>query len=254
MMNNNCIIAEDFKLPSEAKIYDEQFDPNIRLRSMTVREEMKRLSTSVYPHKVLCEIIDACLLTKLPMSVYDLHVGDYEYLLHKLRVVTYGPDYKMIVGCPHCNSTHDQVVNLDELQNKPLDLEGYASTIKFILPNCKKEIQLRMQTPRLLDSVEYKINEFKKKNTNIDIDMAPIITLQNMIELVDGKKLSYAELENFVNNLSARDYNYINLKISNANAYVGINSRLNINCKRCGGEINTFFRFGSEFFRPTTDQ
>ena len=256
MNNQNYTIAEDYKLPSEAKIYSQDFDPNIRLRSMTVRDEMKRLAPSVYAHKTLCEIIDSCLLTKLPMSVYDLCVGDYEYLLHKLRIVTYGPEYKMVVGCPHegCNSVHEEIVDLDSLTIRELDMEKYKNSTTFILPKSNKEIKIKMQTPRILDNIDYKVKDFKKKNPNVEYDMTPVITLQEMIELVDGKKLSYAELENFINNLSARDYNYINSKINTLNSLIGIEGKLTLNCKKCGGEILTFFRFGPEFFRPTTDE
>ena len=35
-------IAEEYKLPSEGKIYSVPFDPKVKLRSMTVQEEMKR--------------------------------------------------------------------------------------------------------------------------------------------------------------------------------------------------------------------
>ena len=37
-------IAEEYRLPSEGKIYSVPFDPKVKLRSMTVQEEMKRQS------------------------------------------------------------------------------------------------------------------------------------------------------------------------------------------------------------------
>ena len=87
-------IAESYTLPSLGKVYDHEINPHIKLRSMTTTEEMKRLSPSDRPYENLAEIIDDCLIEKPDISAYDLCVGDFQFLLHKLRIVTYGPMYK----------------------------------------------------------------------------------------------------------------------------------------------------------------
>ena len=58
-------IQEEYVLPSKGKLYNVPFDPTIKLRSMTVADEMKRLQVSDNPYKVMSEIIDDCLITKL---------------------------------------------------------------------------------------------------------------------------------------------------------------------------------------------
>lgn len=248
----NYTIAEEFVLPSGGKVYDQQFDPHIKLKSMTIRDEMKRTSNNSTAHRNLCEIIDGCLLTKLPYSCYDLCVGDYEYLLHKLRVVTYGPDYKMIVGCPHCENIYEAIVNLDDLKTKEFDLKDLNECLHFTLPVSKKTIELRLQTPRILDTIETKVKEMKSKD-KITYDPTALVTLQQCISLVDGVKLSYVELENFINQLGARDANFILNKIAKATSMIGLDTKLDVTCSSCGGDIKTYFRFGSEFFRPTND-
>ena len=251
--NTNYTIAEDFELPSQGKIYDVALDPHVRLRSMTVRDEMKRQSQTNAPHRTLCEIIDTCLVTKLPIRCYDLCIGDYEYLLHKLRVVSYGPDYKMVVGCPHCTSVYEETINLDDLKVKEVDFNELENNLKFTLPASKKEIKIKLQTAHILDSIDLKVKDLKKKNTGDSFDPTMLVTLQETIDTVDGIKLSYVELENFINNLSARDGNYIMNKIEKANRMIGLDTSLDVTCKTCGGDIKTFFRFGPEFFRPEED-
>ena len=61
---------------------------------MTTVEEMRRLAPSEHTYKNLCELIDDCMVEPIGMSVYDMHLADYQYLLHRLRIVTYGVDYK----------------------------------------------------------------------------------------------------------------------------------------------------------------
>lgn len=250
--NKNYTIAESFTLPSGGKVYGQQFDPHVKLKSMTIRDEMKRTSQNATPHRNLCEIIDGCLLTKLPYSCYDLCVGDYEFLLHKLRVVTYGPDYKMVVGCPHCASVHEETVNLDELKIKEFKFEDIDAGLHFTLPVCKRQITLKLQTPRILDAIDSRVKEIKRKEKPT-YDPTALVTLQETIDLVDGIKLGYIELENFINQLGAKDANFILNKITKVNGLIGVDTSLDVTCSNCGGDIKTFFRFGPEFFRPTDD-
>ena len=42
--NTNYTIAEGYRLPSEGLIYDVAVNPEIELRSMSARDEMKRLN------------------------------------------------------------------------------------------------------------------------------------------------------------------------------------------------------------------
>ena len=54
----NYTIGEGFILPSCGKIYDKAVNPNVELRSMTARDEMKRLSPSATQFKKLADIIE----------------------------------------------------------------------------------------------------------------------------------------------------------------------------------------------------
>jgi hypothetical protein len=83
-------IMEGYELPSKGKIYSDSVNPHVELRSMTARDEMKRLSPSSTPLKTLADIIEGCCIEKPKVHVYDMALGDYEFLLHKLRIVTYG--------------------------------------------------------------------------------------------------------------------------------------------------------------------
>lgn len=255
-------VAEQYVLPSGGKIYDTPFDPHVRLRSMTVLEEMKRQSGGDSMNAVLCEIIDSCLITKLPVSCYDLAVPDYEYLLHKLRVVTYGPEYNMVVGCPHCKAKglpniQKYSADLDKLEVKTLgDEESLAEFQKcreFTLPKCGKKIKLRISTARLQDEIQNLTKEYNEKHPEYNGDMSPLFTLQTMIESVDGAKLGYIELQELIKHMSAADYNVIIQKLDRLNTSFGINKLISIKCPRCKGDITTFFRWTQEFFRPQID-
>ena len=73
-MNNKAVIAEHFKLPSNGLLYGNNVNPNVKLRSMTVRDEMKRLgpSNDGYMYRAMAEVLDDCLVEKPGISTYDM--------------------------------------------------------------------------------------------------------------------------------------------------------------------------------------
>lgn len=247
----NYTIGEIFTLPSQGKIYDENFPEKIELRSMTARDEMKRLSPSASQFKILADIIEDCLIEKLPIKVYDLALGDYEFLLHKLRIVTYGDEYRMSLRCPFCNEVIDTHAHLEELNVKEFDPDLFAAARTVVLPRSKSVVELNFQTPRLLDEIESKVKDYKRRFRTAELDFNLMVTLISAIDTVDGSHLDSIQKENFVNKLPALDMTKILNSIEILNKTIGIDNSLMITCTKCGGEVPTSFRFGSEFFRPS---
>lgn len=245
-------IAEGYELPSKGKIYDVKVDPQVELRSMTARDEMKRLSPSSSQFKKLADIIEGCMIEKPKIKVYDMALGDYEFLLHKLRIVTYGPDYKLAVGCPHCGSTFEAVANLEQLQILEFDEEKFRELQTFTLPVSGDTIKIKFQTPRMLDELDAKTNEMKRKFRDAELEFRLLILLTSVIDEVNGNKLDPLKAEAYVNKLAARDMTKIVNNLDALNACIGLDTSLFVDCQNCQGEVKTFFRFGTEFFRPTT--
>lgn len=172
------VIGEDCVLPSEGKVYKgAEVNAHVRLRSMTTNEEMRRLSPSDNPYKVMSSIIDDCLVEKPGISSYDMCIGDYQMLLYKLRVVTYGADYNVQCKCPYCLSQSEETVNIDELPIKPYE-EEVEKYLEFDLPKTKHHIRLQMQTPRMIDSISAESRNFRKKAKNFEGDPAFLFTLK----------------------------------------------------------------------------
>ena len=113
---DHITIKESVTLPSKGKFYRDLKTCDIQLRSMTTEEEMLRVSATNTPYKQLCEIIDRCTINDIGMSSYDMHIGDYLYLLYKLRVVTYGSEYLNQTICPFCGQINVSKLDLDNLQ------------------------------------------------------------------------------------------------------------------------------------------
>lgn len=247
----NYTIGESVELPSKGLIYNKPVSATVELRSMTARDEMKRLNPSSTQFKTLADIIESCMIEKPAVHVYDMALGDYEFLLHKLRIVTYGDEYKLYLTCPFCGETIEPIAHLEELRLKEFDLDKFNSLKSITLPKSGVTVTLKFQTPRMLDEIEAKVKEMKRKFKDAEISFDMLVLLETVIDTVDGIKLDPTKAESFVNKLPAMDMTKIINTIDAINDCVGLENLLLINCPRCGGEVRTSFRFGSEFFRPT---
>ena len=248
----NYTIMEGYELPSQGKIYDGvDVNPHVELRSMTARDEMKRLSPSTTPLKTLADIIEGCMIEKPSIHVYDMCIGDYEYLLHKLRIVTYGEKYSLTCKCPDCYNTIDTDADLGQMEIQRFDLDAFNEAKSFQLPVCGKTVELNIQSPRLMEETEAKIKEMQRKYKGSTIDFELMCKLLLNIKTVDGIRHNQFDMENIINNLSAKDMQKILNKIDELGRLVGINNILYVTCPHCKNEVATFFRFGPEFFRPT---
>lgn len=244
----NYTIAESYTLPSKGLIYDVPVNPEIKLRSMTTLEEMKRLSKSDRQYQHMSEIIDDCLVEKPGISAYDMFVGDYQFLLHKLRVVTYGPEYHVASTCPACGNLNDGVVNLDEIPVLEYSDEIKDFT-KVTLPKSGKVIELKFQTPRMLDNIAVQAKEMNRKSRS-SVDYSYIVTLQNFIKTVDGEKLDPLKMEDFVRAMDMQDANTLMQYSKRLAESLGLNTELLNECENCGLTYKNNFRITSEFFGP----
>ena len=185
-------IANEYTLPSGGLVYNKEINPQFKLRSMTTAEEMKRLNHTDRPYRAMAEIIDDCLVEDIGISAYDLCIADYQYMLHKLRIVTYGPNYKIDSTCPYCGTVNKSTLNLDLLPVALFNKEEYEKYMEFELPSTGKRIKLRMQTPRILDEITFKTKEARRKNPKIVGDPAFLFTLESLIDTID-KGLQFFE-------------------------------------------------------------
>jgi len=249
----NYTIAETYTLPSKGRVYSSQVAPDVKIRSMTTMEEMRRLAPSELPYKNMCDIIDDCIVSELGISSYDMCLGDYLFLLHKLRSVTYGKVYKMTTTCPYCGTPTTVEVDLDSLEIKEYNDEDLDRLSTFVLPQLKKKVTIHMQTPRTLDEIATEVKEYRKRNTGSSIDPTMIITMEKIIDTVDGKKPDIINLREWVKNLPMADTNAILQHSDALNSCVGVETNIEVDCPTCTLNFLTSFKATNEFFRPALD-
>ena len=251
-MEEKYTISETFTLPSLGKIYDEPINPEIELRSMTTRDEMRRTAPSENMYKPLCDMIEGCIVGKKPkVHVYDMCLGDFIFLLHKLRIVTYGSEYRLKVRCPNCGKFVSGVTDLNNETLQEWD-DAILDNLTITLPKSGHKVKMHYTTPRMLDEIQAeKARRLKKATDEVDIDIALPLTVQALIDTVDGEQLSPAKKEKFVNDLLCYDLKFLLAKSEAVNEKIGFEPDLVVKCSSCGYDIVTSFRLESEFFNPS---
>ena len=251
MSEQNYTIAERYTLPSHGLIYDEDINPEIKIRSMTVRDEMRRLApvTDGTIYRNMAEIIDNCLVEKPGISCYDMCLGDYQFLLFKLRTVTYGPEYEMGGRCPYCGTENYIDVDLDNLEIMEYS-DDLAEMLEMTLPESGNVVTLTLQTPRTLDKITRMVTDRKRRTRNNE-DPTLIYTITNSITEVDGESKNPIEIENWIRDLPMKDTNSLLNRITEVNNKIGVNVDIEDICVGCGRYYTAPFHINSEFFRPS---
>lgn len=245
----NSRIVENLCLPSKGLIYEEEVNPEVELSSMKTKHEMLRLSATEESQKVMAQIVDDCIVNDIGISSYDLCLGDFQYLLYKLRVVTFGPEYELQARCPYCGFENTIILNIDELPIHEYD-DSLADLLEFTLPVTEQKVKLTMQTPRMLDRINTRVRENNKRRKNTSENATVLYTIIACLEEIDGEPIEAASIEQWVRELPLADSNAILYRIDEINNSLGIELDSLAKCNVCGADFIAPFRVNNSFFRP----
>lgn len=245
----NSRIVESLVLPSKGLIYEEEINPELQLSSMKTKHEMLRLSATEETQKVMAEIIDDCIQTDIGISSYDLCLGDFQFLLYKLRTVTFGPEYQLSCICPYCGFENMVTLNLDELPVKEYT-DDLGDLLEFELPITEQRVKITMQTPRMLDRINSRVREHNKRRTGVTENATLLYTIMACIEEIDGEPVDLTRMESWIRELPMADTNTILYRINLVNESIGIDLDSTATCRVCGSTFVAPFRVNDTFFRP----
>lgn len=245
---NEAVIAETFTLPSKGKVYVEDVNPEVILSSMTTKHEMLRLSATEDNQRLMADIIDDCIQSEVGISAYDMCLADYQFLMYKLREVTFGNDYEMVGICPFCGTRNNMEIDLDDLEVKEFTDE-VLDMMNVHLPKSDIDIEITLQTPRLLDDVNKQVKQARRKLKNKE-NPTILYMMLNSITKKDGEPFNPIVDELWLRNLPLADANVIIKAIDRLNSSFGLDLSVYHTCENCGQEIIVPFRVNETFFRP----
>lgn len=257
-MNNSNLITDDFLVPSMNKLYGKNFDGHLTLRAMTTDEERIRLSGQNF-WETMRIIINECIVdNKDSEGNYRLDSAaftdwDFFAICVKLRILSYGPEYKTTAVCPICGKQFKHVVDLSELIYNFLPDDFQEPYEIGPLPSSGDTLGCRFIRIKDRLDVEKKKMDILAKNKNYIGDPTYNLEMERRIVTVNGVELDPIQAEKYVHSMIARDSDYYHQMVDK-NSY-GVVRLGSTRCENseCGGEALYVLRADREFFRSGVD-
>ena len=219
--------SEMIDLPSEGKLYGKDSplkDGKIEIKYMTAKEEDILTSQNLIKKGVVVDrLIDSLILTQGVKSA-DLILGDKNAVMVAARILAYGPEYVCDIPNPQ-GGTITQTFNLAECPFIKLPDGITKNKFEVDLPISKKKITFKLLTGK----EENVIIEELKASKKIGSDVSPELTtrLRHTITSVEGDE-SQSTINNFVQNLLARDSMYLRKQIKNVTPDIELSQEVEI--------------------------
>lgn len=196
-------IITEVGLPSKGLLYDKEIQWQNQLKAPRLRD--KGLADSTRKLKLQAGILDSTLVQPLGISAYDLHVIDYIYLNMRQRQLSKGSaPYRILVRCKKCEKIHRVPIDLSQLEVVTLkDKPNYTITTMD-----GDEVVFTFTTPRILDDLIDNAKAFREEYEDTTLSLDYLQTqeyLRLIIKSVNGQKITYAQMTNFIENLYMDD-------------------------------------------------
>lgn len=245
-------VQETYKLPSLGKLYGEGFPQDVTIRSMTTFEEKMRLGNQGF-WKTMINIINSVVTEPEHFDASEMTLFDFYFLMYKMRTVSYGPTYKVLVTCPHCGKQMTSKVNLDELEVKYLPEEFTEPFTIGPLPRSGDTLQCKFVRVRDEMINERRAKEILKDHPDYIGDPDYILSRTSQIAMVNSEELVPIGLQMYVEKMTAMDSAYFQQAYNKAVNGYGLEMNAKDVCPHCNEEVEFSLPFNSEFFRPTFD-
>ncbi len=246
---------DTFTLPSRGLLYkpEDGIPEAITLRRMTTAEEKLRYRSDDNT-QVTKDLLNACIVSQVPVDCGKLKLSDANFLLFKLRVLSLLTDkYKVTVTCPHCGA---QFIHEIHLSDVPVDYltDDIKDKLKVTLPISKQTIDLDVPNLNKLIKLGETLEEFFDRFPNVN-RQEKLLTETNLIYIdkVNGKTLLAEEKEDYINSMDIVDFKTLRKAINKLSADYGLSQDLKTLCPKCKSEVTHGLPITYELFNPSDE-
>lgn len=239
--------SEVIDLPSEGKFYPEGSPlrtGKVDVKYMTAKEEDILTSTNLIQKGVAIDKVMESLIVTKGVTPDDLLLGDLNAVMVAARILAYGKDYPISVGCDKCSSRFDHTVDLSKLKTIPPNEEVKGGEYEMELPTGIK-ITFRLLTRGDEKKIRAEVEALKKVNSQVEADSST--TLKFLVTSVAGNRDPKVVRE-FVETMIVRDARALRKKVREVSPDVDFN--LNLTCPVCSSEVQARMPLGATFFWP----
>ena len=216
------------ELPSRG-VFSASHAESIQIRPFTFEDEkiLRSINKLSDADGVIVELIKRC--TK-GLEYDGLPLVDKNYILYKLREISYGDSYKIEVPCPDCSAPNELIVNLSQL---PVNFADRSAERNYEITLPDSEVTVKYRVPTTLDEKYLQ---------------SPASMMDNLWKLlvsIDGHTERII-VQGFVSKTTAKDISHIRNAILNDD--LGIQTKVGFICNGCSSDSRVDLPINESFF------
>lgn len=239
--------VETIDLPSGGKLYPEGHplrSGKIDVKYMTAKEEDILTSTNLIKKgTVIDKLMESLIVTK-GVKPGDLLTGDLNAVMVAARILAYGKEYPVELGCISCNQKFSHTVDLTTLEMVSPTETGENGQYSLVLPT-GVSITFRLLTRGNEKEIDAEVEALKKFNGAME--GSSTTRLKYMITSVNGNT-DQKTIREFADNMIIRDVRALRDAVRKVSP--DVNFELSVTCPHCETTNKARMPFGSNFFWP----
>jgi len=196
-------IITEVSLPSRGLLYSKEIQWQNQLKAPRLKD--RGLADSTRRLKLQANILDNTLVQPLGISAYDLHTADFIYLNLRQRQLSKGATpYRVLVRCKKCGKIHKVDVDLSTL-----DIKYLTEKPDYTMETSSGDVlTFTFVTPRILDDSVINAESYRETYPEVELDEETLKTqefLRLLIKEVNGKRLTYAQMTDYITSMYISD-------------------------------------------------
>ena len=241
--------TEVIDLPSKGKLYPKDSplsNGKLELKYMTAREEDILTSANLIKKGIAIDkLLDSLIVTE-GIKIDDLILGDKNAVMVAARVLAYGPEYVCDITVPITGENIKHTFNLADCPFREIPDGINGNSFSIDLPISKKTIEFKLLTGKEEKLIDEELKASKKTGS----DISPELTtrLRHVILSVDDDSKP-ATINNFVNNMLARDSLTLRQKINAISPDIELKQEIEVG----GDVVEVDIPLTTEFFWPSSE-
>ena len=216
------------KLPSRGLAYVD-CDESILIRPFTFAQERKLrgIKTAGQGTKIINSLIKDCVQG---LDYDSMTLEDKNYILFKIREISYGDDYVISAECEECESKNKLSIKISQVPVEYAE-DGYEEPFTIMLPDSQQEV--RFVTPRCKDEVYLESAE-------------KLIDNLWRFALSVGKYSERRVLKGFFEATTVKDVAFFRESV--VKSRYGMKKEMSYECAECGEVTESLIPFTESFF------
>ena len=240
--------TETIDLPSKGLLYPEGSplkSGTIDIKYMTAKEEDILTSTNLIQKGVVIDKLMESLIATKGVKPDDLLIGDLNAVMVAARILAYGKEYPVQLGCSSCDKKFEYTVDLTQLSTVPLQEGHNNGEYECSLPTGMK-VTFRLLTRGVEKEIKAEVDALKKFNNSVDSDNST--RLKFLITSVNGNS-DRKVVREFADSMIMRDVRALRQEVKRVSPDVDF-ELTDISCTLCGAPNKVRMPLGASFFWP----